>query len=193
MSKDNKLFKALEVNIRAASNSALIKTVVANPEQTIGYILDSLAEQEESAYLLEAFKDIQVGEIVQGAIDFAMTMETAPPEVVQRVTPAPVSAPPQKKNGVSKKAAPPRVAPSNDKPSAIDLSSPDKLKAYESAILKALRDGKHVDEESGISNAHLRKIVGGDTDQCRDVLNALIKSERASFYGKARGTKYYRF
>ena len=192
MSKENKLFAALEVNMKASSNAALIKTIVANPEHTIGYILDSLGGQEEAKYLLEAFRDIQIGEIIQGAIDFAQSMETplaAPP----RVIPAPVSAPPQKKNGASKKAAPPRAAPSNGKPAAIDLSTPDKLKAYESAILKALRDGKHVDEESGISNAHLRKVVGGDTDQCRDVLNALIEASRAGFYGKARGTKYFRF
>ena len=192
MSKDNKLFAALEVNMKASSNAALIKTIVANPEHTIGYVLDSLGGQEEAKYLLEAFKDIQIGEIIQGAVEYAQSMEV-PRAAPQRVIPTPVSAPPQKKNGASKKAAPPRAAPSNGKAEAVDLSTPDKLKSYESSILKALRDGKHVDEESGISSSNLRKIVGGDTDQARDVLNALIESDRAGFYGKARGTKYYRF
>jgi len=197
MPKQNKLFAALEVNMKASSNAALIKTIVANPEHTIGYIFDSLGEQDEARYLLEAFKDIQIGEIVQGAIEFAQAMQAAheapEPEAPAPVAEAPAATP---RNAPTRKAAPirPRLsaAPKTES-KALDLSTPDKLKAYEAAILQALRDGKHVDEDSGISNAHLRKIVGGNTDQCRGVLNVLIESQRAGFYGQARGTKYYRF
>ena len=73
--KGNSFFTSLEGNIRAASHAALVKSVVADPHQTIGQILDSLAEQEEAKYLLEAFKDMSIGQILEGAVNLARTME----------------------------------------------------------------------------------------------------------------------
>lgn len=196
--KGNSFFTSLEGNIRAASHAALVKSVVADPNQTIGQILDSLAEQEEAKYLLEAFKDMSIGQILEGAVALARSMESGPvlvtsgPSEAPRPTPVKASTP--KKNGVSKKTAPPR--PTNGKSngaSSMDLSSPDLLKAYEASIIKTLKSGNHVDEDSGISSANLRKLVGGATDQARSVLDALIENGRVNYYGKARGTKYYLF
>jgi len=197
--KNNPFFGALEKNIRAATNDALIKSVVGDPHQTIGQILQSLGEQEEAKYLLEAFHELQIGEIVQGAVAMAQAAHA------QAVAPTPAASSPRDdapkasapKNGTpkngTKKKSPPRTAKGESKPETIDLSSPDKLKAYEASIVKALKAGNHVDEKSGISSQNLRKIVGGDTEQARSTLNSLIESGRLSFYGKARGTKYYLF
>lgn len=194
----NSFFSSLEENIRASSHAALVKSVVADPDQTIGQILASLGEQEEAKYLLDAFKEMSIGEIVQGAVELQLAMARLEDE--GQPAPAPVATPiasTPKRNGTTKKAAPPRPVKTNgvskDKPEAMDLSNPDKVKAYENSIIKALKSGKHVDEESGISNSHLRKVVGGTTDQARGVLDALIDSGRVSFYGKARGMKYYIF
>jgi len=197
--KGNSFFTSLEGNIRAASHAALVKSVVADPHQTIGQILDSLAEQEEAKYLLEAFKDMSIGQILEGAVSLARAMEpdgrvaiNDDPPAPDR--PAPVKASTPKKNGASKKAAPPRAAKDKSNgASSMDLSTPDMLKAYEASIIKTLKSGNHVDEDSGISSSDLRKVVGGATDQARNVLDALISNGRVNYYGKARGTKYYLF
>jgi len=200
----NSFFKSLEGNIKAASHDALVKSVVADANQTIGQIIDSLTEQEEAVFLLDAFKEMSIGEIVQGAVDLAQSRQRAAmgapasaPQATVEVSrpdaPASTPAPTPKKDGPTKKSAPKRVTAASGKDEDLDLSTPDKLKAYELAILKALKSGKHVDDESGISSTHLRAIVGGSTPQARGVLDALIAEERVAFYGKARGTKYYIF
>ncbi|MCH7601501.1 MAG: hypothetical protein IIB54_01930 [Planctomycetes bacterium] len=196
--KGNSFFTSLEGNIRAASHAALVKSVVADPHQTIGQILDSLAEQEEAKYLLEAFKDMSIGQILEGAVNLARTMEPDSDAIITDDPPAPTRPSPVKastpKNGVSKKVAPPRATNGKSNgASSMDLSSPDRLKAYEASIIKTLKGGNHVDEDSGISSSDLRKVVGGATDQARNMLDALISNGRVNYYGKARGTKYYLF
>jgi hypothetical protein len=198
--KHNSFFASLEGNIRAASHEALIKSVVADPSQTIGGILDSLGEQEEAKYLLDAFKHMQVGEIVEGAVAHMQAharSQGAELDVSELNMEPANNAPAAPTNGASKpkakKSAPPRAPSSSAKAEAIDLSTPEKLKAYEAAILRALKDGKHVDEESALSSSHLRKIVGGTSDQARKVLDPLIHGEKLGFTGKARGTRYFIF
>jgi hypothetical protein len=190
-------FEGLEHNIREASEDALIKTVVSNPDQTIGDILNALEREKDAKYMLEAFKELSIGQIVHAAmknIEAAMHAEAA--AEVRAPASAPASAPePAKKNGTpkkpaKKKAAPPKVAEEGDAPS-VNLTTPEGRKAYEAAILKALKAGKHVDKKTGISSQNLRKIVGGEAPQAREILNELIDNGRVSFTGKARGTRYY--
>ena len=102
---------------------------------------------------------------------------------------------PPKKVRVSNtnKKAPPRKTVKPKSTGDIDLSHPDSRKAYESSILKTLKAGKHVDEESGITSQELRKVVGGESPQAREILDELIQSGRVAYYGRARGMRYYLF
>ena len=185
-------FEGLEENIRAASEEALLKSVVADPDQSLGKIMAALEGEDEAKYLLVAFKELTVGQIVQAAM---VNIEAAMEAEQKAAAPAPT--PPQGRNGVkAPKKAPPKVAPpkaGKESSSGLNLSTPEAQKAYENAILKALKAGKHVDEHSAITSQNLRKIVGGDASQARKVLDQLIASDRAGFCGKARGTKYYSF
>jgi len=191
-------YEGLEDNIRAASHAALIKSVVCDATQTIGNIITALEGEQDAKYLLEAFKDLTIGQIVHAALEEMQSLGDA--EVAARA-PAPEKqeeeeepAPPKKVRGPSpQKKAPPRktVKPKSD--DSIDVSHPDSRKAYESSILKTLKAGKHVDEESGITSQELRKVVGGESVQAREILDELIQNGRVAYYGRARGMRYYLF
>jgi hypothetical protein len=193
-------FEGLEKNIRAASEEALLKSVVADPDQTVGQIMAALEGEDEAKYLLEAFKELTVGQVVHAAMkNIEATMQAESEDEAPEPEPEPVAVEAKSRNGVKPKKPskkPPKKASKatkKDGDKALDLATPEAQKAYENAILKALRDGKHVDEDSGISNQNLRKIVGGTADQVRSTLNTLITTDRAGYYGQARGTKYYRY
>jgi hypothetical protein len=194
-------FEGLTDNIRAASESALIKSVVGDPDQTIGEILTALDNEKDAKYLLEAFREITIGQIVQAAMENieammnAATENSAPvedepePEVPKPAARSTAKA----KSGKAKKA--PKKVTASDAPDLpeVTITTPDGRKAYESAILKALKNGPHVDKKSGISSQNLRKIVGGAAPQAREILNELIAAGRVKYTGVARGTKYYLF
>ena len=193
-------FERLEQGIRSASESALIKSVVADPDETIGGIISALENQKDGKLLIPAFKDLTIGQIVHAAMEnIQATMdaeeaqggagafepeepELEPEPEVKAKAPARPKAP--KKTRAAKKTN----GTSDEK---IDLSTPEKLKAYENSILKALKRGSHVDSKTGISNQELRQIVGGTAKQARKILDELIANGRCKYYGKARGTRYY--
>jgi len=191
-------FEGLESNIRDASHSALITTVVGDPNQTIGDILTALEGEADARYLLEAFRELTIGQIVQAAmenIEAAMraagempAADEAPATATAKTTAA---AP--KTNGIKeKKKSPPKAKKAASKSAdAVSITTPDARKSYEDAIIKALKSGKHVDKKTGISSSDLRQVVGGEAPQAREILNELIDAKRVSYYGKARGTRYY--
>ena len=192
-------YQGLEDNIRAASQAALIKSVVCDATQTIGNIITALEGEEDAKYLLEAFKDLTVGQIVHAALEEMQSLgeievaaNTHPP--AQEQGEEEEAAPPKKvRVPNANKKSPPRKAAKPKSNGDIDLSHPDSRKAYESSILKALKAGKHVDEESGVTSQSLRKVVGGEALQAREILDELIQNGRVAYYGKARGMRYYLF
>lgn len=192
-------YEGLEDNIRAASHAALIKSVVCDATQTIGNIITALEGEQDAKYLLEAFKDLTIGQIVHAALEEMQSLgdaevaahAPAPEKPEEKEEPAP---PPKKVRGPStNKKAPPRKTVKSKSTGDIDLSHPDSRKAYESSILKTLKAGKHVDEESGITSQELRKVVGGESPQARELLDELIQNGRVAYYGRARGMRYYLF
>ena len=206
-------FEGLEENIREASNAALIKSVVCDPDQTVGEILGALESEEDAKYLLEAFKELTIGQIVNAALHEIQALgqqaineaEGAEEDIEEDIeedveeedeaedeAEDEVEAQPAKPRG-KKKSPPPRAGSNGSSDEAIDLSSPDQRKAYESLIIKTLKSGKHVDEDSGVTSKELREVVGGDASQAREILNELIEAGRVAFYGKARGMRYYLF
>ena len=192
-------YEGLEDNIRAASHAALIKSVVCDATQTIGNIITALEGEQDAKYLLEAFKALTIGQIVHAALEEMQSLgdaevaARAPAQEKQEEQAEP--APPKKVRVPNNKKAPPRKTTVKVKPTAgdIDLSHPDNRKAYESSILKTLKAGKHVDEESGITSQELRKVVGGESPQAREILDELIQNGRVAYYGRARGMRYYLF
>lgn len=182
-------FQGLEENIRAASNAALIKSVVCDPDQTIGDVLEALEAEDDAKYLLEAFRELTIGQIVEAAIQEITEIGQQELDKEKEVKAAP---PPKKVKNTGPKKSPPRKN-GKSKASALDLSTPEARKAYESAILKTLKGGKHVDEESGITSQELRGVVGGEAPQAREFLDSLIETGRVAYYGKARGMRYYLF
>jgi len=193
-------YEGLEDNIRAASHAALIKSVVCDAKQTIGNIITALEGEDDARYLLEAFKDLTIGQIVHAALENIQSLGEAevaahPRAQQEELEEEPQEpAPPKKVKGPSSnKKAPPRKTVKSKSAGDIDLSHPDSRKAYESSILKTLKAGKHVDEESGITSQELRKVVGGESPQAREILDELIQNGRVAYYGRARGMRYYLF
>jgi len=191
-------FEGLEQNIRAASNAALIKSVVCDSEQTIGDIITALEAEPDATYLLEAFRELTVGQIVNAALveihglgkEELEREEEEEDEEEEEVEPPPKKV--KTKPASTTKKAPPRKG-TKSKPDWLDLSTPEARKAYEASIIKTLKGGKHVDEESGITSQELRGTVGGEAAQAREFLDKLIEDGRVAFYGKARGMRYYLF
>lgn len=183
-------FQGLEENIRAASNAALIKSVVCDPDQTIGDVLEALEAESDAVYLLEAFRNLTIGQIVHAALEEIQNLGQQ--EIDKMEQPA---APPKKVKvkAADRKKSPPRKNGKTKGTEGIDLSTPEARKAYEASILKTLKGGKHVDEQSGITSQELRAAVGGEAAQSRVILDELIEAGRVAFYGKARGMRYYLF
>jgi hypothetical protein len=73
----------------------------------------------------------------------------------------------------------------------LDLTDADAQKSYQTAIVKFLRAGKHVDEETAINSKGIRDVIGGSPDQARAHLNLLIEAKSVAYCGRARGTKYF--
>lgn len=186
-------YEGLEDNIRAASEAALIKSVVCDSTQTIGNIITALEGEQDAKYLLEAFKSLTIGQIVHAALQEMQALGEAEIAEHQPEAHQVESEPPKKVRSSSGKKPPKRKNGKSKNISTIDISGPDARKAYEASILKTLKAGKHVDEESGITSQELRKVVGGESSQAREILNELIEGGRVAFYGKARGMRYYLF
>ena len=195
-------YEGLENNIRAASHDALIKSVVCDATQTIGNIITALEGEQDAKYLLEAFKELTIGQVVHAALHEMQALgeveAAGPPPARERDQPQAQGeeevAPPKKVRAKNTKKPPPRKSVKAAKaPGDIDLSHPDSRKAYEASILKTLKAGKHVDEDSGITSQELRVVVGGESAQSREILDELIANDRVAYYGKARGMRYYLF
>lgn len=196
-------FQKAAGNIQADTNRALLRTIVADPDQTIGSIMDSLeheAPQGDASYLIQAFREVTIGAIVQSGMDAIAAYQDAVRdgrvEVSKATLPdaAPAATPPATTETKAKVASGKKKSPKRPKKddNSIDLSTPELLKKYEKSILDALKAGGHTGKADAISSSHLRKVVGGSADQARDMLNKLIEGGRLKFTGKARGTRYWR-
>jgi hypothetical protein len=197
----------LTENIRTSSRTALVQSVLADPNQTIGEIMEALEKEDQAKFMHQEFMGLTIGEIVSAAMQglaAAQAMqeraaraaeddgntETGPTLVVEEITKveAKTEAPKKQKKSKEKKKAPPRTAEESD---ALDLTTPEARKQYEGAILKAFRSLKATGKEDAVSSTAMREIVGGTSAQFRGIVNEMIENGRVSYSGKARGTRYW--
>jgi outer membrane biosynthesis protein TonB len=206
-------------NIHSATHGALLLTIVSEPNRSLGDIIEALGDESELHYLMDAFKRITIGDIVESAANVLARAEAeaaarhqmAEAMAVDRVSdpdePEPVKAKPKKTR--SKKKAPTKPKPKakakakkgdgakaknngkGGKSTAIDLSNPDAVKTYDAQIVRFLRGSGANDEDSACPAAAIRDAVGGSPDQLRKRLNVLIEAKNLTFTGRARGTKYF--
>jgi hypothetical protein len=197
----------LTENIRTSSRTALVQSVLADPNQTIKEIIEALEKEDQAKFMHEEFMNLTIGEIVGAAMQ-GLAVGRAMQEMAEReaadggtgtgptlVEEAPAAkveanaeAPKKQKKSKEKKKAPPRSAAASD---ALDLTTPEARKQYEGAILKAFRSLKATGPDEAVSSSAMREVVGGTSAQFRGIVNEMIENGRVSYSGKARGTRYW--
>jgi len=199
----------LTENIRSSTRAALVKSVLSDPNQTIKEIIEALEKEDQAKFMHEEFMNLTIGEILKAAmqglaVGRAMqemaaresegeNLDVAPTTVDdesadEEVASAAAETPKKEKKAKEKKKAPPRNAAATD---ALDLTTPEARKQYESAILKAFRSLKATGEDQAVSSTDIREMVGGTSAQFRGIVNEMIGNGRVSYKGKARGTRYW--
>jgi hypothetical protein len=189
-------FPELKENISNATEIAILRTVVSDPERSMGDIIDALSQSKELEYLLDHFRKLTINDIVSGSAALIRMAERAEAvdavEVEKKEEPKKGDSKGGRSNGeigkkVTKKSR--KKSPTNRSDSKgedrIDLSTPELQKQYHAQITKFLRKQKEPQRSTLI-----RAAVGGAPDQLRRALNDLIESKVVGFEGKARGTKY---
>jgi len=195
----------LDKNQAAFAKKALIKTLSIEPDLTVGDILEGLDENEERLGMSEIFSTLTIREIVSACGAYMKPGFTPPPsEVLEEEEPSAglafsddddVEAEDDFSDfSLEEENDEEELSLDDDEEiveEELDLSTSEGKEAYKALILKTLKQKNCVSEETSMSSSEIRDVVGGEPDQARKALNELIDGGLVTFFGKARGTKYY--
>jgi hypothetical protein len=216
--KVSPFLKALRDNQIAQAREALMQTVCERADNTIGSIFDALENDEAGDYImLEIFKGMTIEELVRAAAPSILGAPSVPPASapsddedddldddnefdddgsLEGDEPEPAkpsrkrsSSKKKTKSSTTRKKAPPKKT-SNKSSSA--SSGGGVSSEYQKKILACLKESKARNEESAMSGASIRTLIGGTDVEFRANMSALFEKGRVVKFGKARGTKYAR-
>jgi len=192
----------LDKNQAAFAKQALIKTLSIEPDLTVGDILEGLDENEERLGMSEIFSTLTIREIVSACGAHMKPGFTPPPSEVVSAEPAASLAYSNDDDvevegdfsdfSLDEESDEEELSLDDDiVEEELDLSTSEGKEAYKALILKTLKQKNCISEETAVSSSEIRDVVGGESDQARKALNDLIDGGLVTFFGKARGTKYY--